>query len=112
LTPRAAWDWVKERLAGRQGRPLGRVALAIGAILLAMFVFGGKKGFFALVSMQREKWRLQREIEDLSKGNQALLARSQRLEKNPQLYEKTAREQLMLARPDERVYRFQKGTKP
>jgi cell division protein FtsB len=88
-------------------KPSGRLILGFVLAAAAFSVFGGNKGFFALVSMQREKWRLQREIGELAKANDQLEAQCQQMERNPQLYEKVAREKLMLAKPGEIVYRFE-----
>lgn len=87
-------------------KPSGRLLLGFGLALLAFSIFGGKKGFIALVSMQREKWHLEKEIAQLAKANETLEANCSRLERNPQLYEKVAREKLLLAKPGEIIYRF------
>jgi cell division protein FtsB len=87
-------------------KPSGRLLLGFGLALLAFSIFGGKKGLFTLVSMQREKWHLEKEIESLAKANESLDAQCVRLERNPQLYEKVAREKLLLAKPGEIIYRF------
>jgi len=81
-------------------------------ILLAWVVFGGQRGFLKLVSLQREKWRLQAEIGDLGRQNLALSERIRELGSHPAFYEKKAREELMLAKPGEIIYRFNQDGQP
>ena len=77
---------------------------------LALFVlwgiFGGQQGLFALVSSQREKAQLRAEIDHLGTDNAALQEQLADLSRHPEVYEKVAREKLMLMRPGETLYRF------
>jgi cell division protein FtsB len=87
-------------------KPSGKIVLGFLLAFVVLTVFGGNKGFLALVSMQREKWRLEKECVLITKSNDEIFAQCQRLERNPQMYEKVAREKLMLAKPGDLIYRF------
>lgn len=84
-----------------------RRLLALGvAALLAWGVFGGSQGLFALVLSQREKVQLRSEIQSLGQQNKDLGQTIDRLSRQPEAYERTARERLLLMRPGEIIYRF------
>ncbi len=103
----ALGEWCGRKVAVlRSGSPAKRFLLLAAALGLAWMVFGGSHGFFALVSLQRQKWRLQSEIQDLGRQNLAMKQRCEYLRTHPEYYEKIAREQLMLAKPGEIIYRF------
>lgn len=95
------------RVAPLAARLRRRRALALGLLLLAAWaLFGGKQGLFALVGSARERASLRDEIVLLEEKDRALEAELRRLQAQPQLAEKTAREKLMLMRPGELIYRF------
>jgi cell division protein FtsB len=95
-----ATGWRSSRESKRQ------VFWALGGIFVLWLIFGGRHGFFSLVSLQREKWRLEETIQALKSSNREMEERMKFLESNPRLFEKVAREKLMLAKPGELVYRF------
>lgn len=100
--PRAA-AW----LSGAEPRAKRRRLLALAACVAAAYaLFGGDQGLLALASTQRQKAALRSEIEGLRAGNAALERDIARLASSPQLYEKTAREELLLKKPGELIYRF------
>ena len=80
--------------------------------LLMWVVLGGQRGFLKLVSLQREKWSLQSEIRSLGQDNLRLAAEARDLQSHPGDYERKAREELMLAKPGEIIYRFDKNGQP
>ncbi len=84
-----------------------RRLVALGVALVVVWgLFGGQQGLFALVTSQREKSQLRAEIQSLAEGNAALQAQLANVGRHPELYEKVAREKLMLMRPGETLYRF------
>jgi cell division protein FtsB len=83
-----------------------------GSALLLWVVLGGQRGFLKLVSLQREKWGLQSEIRALDQDNLRLAAEARDLQSHPGDYERKAREELMLAKPGEIIYRFDKNGQP
>jgi cell division protein FtsB len=83
-----------------------QVFVALISLFILWAVFGGKHGLFALISLQREKWQLEETIRTLKDKNREMDSRMRFLEAHPELFEKVAREKLMLAKPGELVYRF------
>jgi cell division protein FtsB len=81
------------------------IALAAAA-LLAWGVFGGQQGLFALALSQHEKGALRQEIASLEQQNRQLEQQAALLARQPEAYERTARERLLLMRPGEIIYRF------
>jgi len=81
------------------------IALSIGGLFLALVVyqFVGENGYLAA----RRKWHEEREWrqrnEALLRQNQALERRIHELRTEPKVIEKIAREELMLARPEEKI---------
>jgi cell division protein FtsB len=103
----SAAQHLKDWLHARHPRALRRRLLALGLALAALWgLLGGRQGLFALLSSQREKAQLREEIQALSVENAALEARAAQVGRHPELYEKVAREKLMLMRPGETLYRF------
>ena len=98
---------VKAWLHAEHPRAQRRRLLAAGAALFVLWgLFGGQQGLFALLSSQREKTQLRAEIGSLTAGNAALHEQLATVARHPELYEKVAREKLMLMRPGEILYRF------
>jgi cell division protein FtsB len=83
-----------------------------GSVLVLWMVLGGQRGFLKLVTLQREKWQLQGEIHSLGQENLRLEAEARDLQSHPGDYERKAREELMLAKPGEIIYRFDKNGQP
>ncbi len=83
-----------------------RVLAGVLGLFLLWGLFGGQQGLFALFSSQREKGLLRQEIEQLNQDNTRLQAQLASVGRHPELYEKVAREKLMLMRPGEILYRF------
>jgi cell division protein FtsB len=102
-----AVKFLKEWLHAEHPRAQRRRLIAAGVALFLLWgLFGGQQGLFALVSSQREKGQLRAEIDQLSKDNAALQGQLSDVSRHPELYEKVAREKLMLMRPGEVLYRF------
>ena len=100
-------DRAGEWLGGPSPRHRRRRMLAwAGAALLAWGLFGGDQGLVALLSTQRQKGALRAEISALEASTKELNAQMAQLAADPRLYEKVAREKLMLKKPDEVLYRF------
>jgi len=103
------WAGIKARAAARSRK----FWLALGcAAVLVWVVLGGQRGSLKLVSLQREKWGLQSEIRALDQDNLHLAAEVRDLQSHPGDYERKAREELMLAKPGEIIYRFDKNGQP
>jgi cell division protein FtsB len=83
-----------------------QVVWVLLGLTLFWLILGGKHGFFALVSLQREKWQLEDALGKMKVENREMDARMRYLESHPEVFEKVAREKLMLAKPGELVYRF------
>ncbi len=83
-----------------------------GSLLLLWMVLGGQRGFLKLVTLQREKWHRQVESRSLGGENLRLEAEARDLQSHPGDYERKAREELMLAKPGEIIYRFDKNGQP
>ena len=83
-----------------------RIFVVAVALFVGWGVVGGQQGLFALLSSQREKGQLRAEIESLTQENASLHDQLASVGRHPELYEKVAREKLMLMRPGEILYRF------
>ena len=102
-----AVQFLKQWLHAEHPRAQRRRLVAAGvALMLLWALVGGQQGLFALVSSQREKGQLRQEIQQLTADNAALQAQLASVGRHPELYEKVAREKLMLMRPGEILYRF------
>jgi cell division protein FtsB len=87
-------------------RPHVMVLRLLAVALVLWVLLGGNRGFLALLSLQREKWRLESEIKSLDETYAGLSRQKAALERQSGYYEKKAREELMLAKPGEIIYRF------
>jgi cell division protein FtsB len=102
-----AIKFLRQWLHVEHPRAQRRRLLALGlALFLLWGLLGGHQGLFALLSSQREKGQLRAEIQLLAKENAALHEQLANVGRHPELYEKVAREKLMLMRPGETLYRF------
>lgn len=100
-------QFVEKWLHPEHPRAKRRRLLAIGVSLVLLWgLFGGQQGLVALLSSQREKGQLRHEIEQLHDDNAKLQAQLASVGRHPEVYEKVAREKLMLMRPGEILYRF------
>lgn len=81
------------------------IAASLGGLFLALLAYQvwGENGYFAL----RRKWQEEREWQErneaLRRKNEALQKRIHELRTDPKAIEKIAREELMLARPEDRI---------
>ncbi len=97
----------RARLAPGASRLRRRRLMLFGIIVMMLWaLFGGKQGLVALLGSANEKASLRREIVALEARERTLEGDLRRLQAQPQLVEKTAREKLMLMRPGELIYRF------
>jgi cell division protein FtsB len=84
-----------------RGIVLALVLLCIALVVNEVF---GAKGIVTLRGQKREFNALQQQIRKLQHENQELQIRNQKLQSDPGTIEKTAREQLHMARPNELIY--------
>jgi cell division protein FtsB len=102
-----AVKFLQQWLHAEHPRAQRRRLLALGLALFVLWgLVGGQQGLFALLSSQREKGQLRAEIQLLAQQNAALHEQLANVGRHPELYEKVAREKLMLMRPGETLYRF------
>lgn len=99
----AVQHWLRPQHPRARNRRL--LAVAVG-LMLAWGLFGGQQGLFALAMSQRDKAHLRSEIISLKTENEQLAQKAAMLARDPEAYERTARERLLLMRPGETVYRF------
>ena len=85
-------------------RALGRVAL--GIVALAFAIEGGEYGTLDLLRQQREQRRLTTEIDSVARVIDSLKLYESRLERDPRLQERIAREVFGMVRQGELLYRF------
>jgi cell division protein FtsB len=98
---------LQQWLHAEHPRAKRRRLLALGGALFVLWgLLGGRQGLFALLSSQREKGQLREEIQRLNVENAALHEKLAEMGRHPEIYEKVAREKLMLMRPGETLYRF------
>lgn len=92
-------------LAKRYGREI------LGLAVLAMVVHDvfGTHGFLAMRRTQSEIKKVQANLEQLNKENEALEQEVRDLKSDPRLIEKIARDELGLARPGEVIIRVPQG---
>ncbi|MGO9273558.1 MAG: FtsB family cell division protein [Terriglobia bacterium] len=84
-----------------RGVVLALVLLCVALVVNEVF---GAKGIVTLLGQRREFNALQQQNRKLQQENQELQIRNQKLQSDPGTIEKTAREQLHMARPNELVY--------
>jgi cell division protein FtsB len=102
-----AIQFLRQWLHTEHPRASRRRLVAAGFALFVLWgLLGGQQGLFALLSSQREKGQLRAEIQLLAQQNAALHEQLASVGRHPELYEKVAREKLMLMRPGEILYRF------
>ena len=88
--------------------------LFLGGLSLAMLAYQvwGDNGYRALLRRQQEQRHWEERNQNLSRHNADFQKRIHDLENDPKAIEKAAREDLGMARPDERVIRSPKNQKP
>jgi len=84
-----------------RGVVLALVLLCVALVVNEVF---GAKGIVTLLGQRREFNALQQRNRKLQQENQELQLRNQKLQSDPGTIEKTAREQLHMARPNELIY--------
>ena len=77
------------------------VAAAVVVLLIFMPLF------MQAEHLRRQNFELQHQIEEIRASNDKLAAQILALQNDPRAVEKTAREDLGLAKPNETIYRFQ-----
>ena len=90
----------------RARRKLATAAVAALACLMFVHVVFGANGFLAYQKKKAEYRKLDADIQQLQKDNDALAERIKNLKSDPATIEKEAREQLRYARPGEFVYTY------
>ncbi len=91
------------------GTRLGRwrpVIVAVGLVVLAVFLIGGDEGFYRLVDRRRELRQLEARVDTLAAQNDSLKQVLWRLENDLDYVEKVAREEYGMSRQGEHVYRL------
>jgi cell division protein FtsL len=91
---KSAGSWRKKILIG------GLVFLLVVLFITSLF---GKKGLIEIYRARKNQAALQKEIEQLKQEKSRLEREITELEKNPKAVERTARGDLGLVSPDERV---------
>jgi cell division protein FtsB len=86
----------------------------LGVLVVVMIVHDvfGTHGFLAMRRTQSEIKKVQADLEQLSKENEALEQEVKDLKTDPKLIEKIARDDLGLARPGEVIIRIPQGQLP
>jgi len=84
-----------------RGIVLALVLLCVALVVNEVF---GAKGIITLRAQKREFNALRQQVRKLQQENQELQLRNQKLQSDPGTIEKTAREQLHMARPNELIY--------
>jgi len=92
-----------------RGVVLALVLLCVALVVNEVF---GAKGIVTLRGQKREFDALQQQIRKLQQENQELQIRNQKLQSDPGTIEKTAREQLHMARPNELIYTLPPKSEP
>jgi len=84
-----------------RGVVLALVLLCVALVVNEIF---GAKGIITLLGQKRQFNTLQQQIRKLQQENRELQIRNQKLQSDPGTIEKTAREQLHMARPNELIF--------
>ncbi|HMD98843.1 MAG TPA: septum formation initiator family protein [Terriglobia bacterium] len=92
-----------------RGLVLALVLLCVALVVNEVF---GAKGIIALRGQKREFDALQQQIRKLQQDNQELQISNRKLQGDPATIEKTAREQLHMARPNELIYTLPPKSEP
>lgn len=80
--------------------------IALGVVALAFAIEGGEYGTLDLVRQRREERRLTTEIDSMARVVDSLKLYESRLERDPRLQERIAREVFGMVRQGELLYRF------
>lgn len=111
-SPTRKWFWALP--AARRARVRRRLLRALVAVVVLWIGYGvlfGEAGIVRILSLQRKARRLEAEIARLEREAEELKQRRERLQADPAQVEKVAREEYLLARDDELVFRIRKDTK-
>ena len=106
---------LQERLATGFGAALtryGRELLALLVLVMIVHDVFGTHGFLAMRRTQSEIKKVQSNLDQLTKENEALEQEVKDLKSDPRLIEKIARDELGLARPGEVIIRIPQGQGP
>lgn len=87
----------------------GREILGLAVLAMVVHDVFGTHGFLAMRRTQSEIKKVQLNLEQLSKENEALEQEVKDLKSDPRLIEKIARDELGLARPGEVIIRVPQG---
>jgi len=91
------------RPAGRAGRLIHYVLVAMTVVLLVDAVFGDK-GLLALLQAQKQFAAVERALQQSRDDNAQLRQMARRLREDPSAIEAVAREQLGLIKPGEKLF--------
>ena len=91
------------RPAGRAGRLIRYVLVAMTVVLLVDAVFGDK-GLLALLQAQKQFAAVERALQQSRDDNAQLREMARRLREDPSAIEAVAREQLGLIKPGEKLF--------
>jgi cell division protein FtsB len=94
-----------ESIKTSQRKWLGSILVLAGIYLF----IGGNRGLWNFYKLHQEKVQLQKEVGRLETEISRGQAEYQAYQKDPQVIEKQAREELNLAKPGEIIYRFSSG---
>lgn len=83
-----------------------RTILGIAILALAVHDLLGAHGFLAMRRAQNQITELRSEIDKLNSENDALSKQIDRLKTDPKMIEKIARDEMMLQRPGEHVFKL------
>lgn len=90
--------------AGRRGRRVIRIALAIVTAVLLVDALVGEKGFLALVEARRERAEVERSLLRARADNARLREEARRLREDPAAIEELARRELGMIKPGEKLF--------
>ncbi len=90
----------------KKRRPWIRWALIALALFIFYHILAGRNGLFKLAELRREQRIAQGRIDSLATRKLTLEAEKQRLLTDSAYMEKLARQELGMAKPKEKIYRF------
>jgi cell division protein FtsB len=90
----------------KKRRPWIRWALLALALFVFYHILAGRNGLFKLAELRHEQRMAQSRIDSLAVRKEELEAEKQRLLTDSAYMEKLARQELGMAKPKEKVYRF------